>query len=187
VTVIRSSLGLLAVVGLALFTAACGAGERSGVTVFLKRDLGNAAPPGQVAPVLAPVLRPLDEGSRTPAEVLALLDRGPTSGEVDEGFLPTIPDSVRIESVSESNGTVTVEFAGSEPQDFYTHAAIVLSLTALSGVRAVELRYNDGPCCVYDHRGKVITPVNRILYHGWPGEPCALRTYPDAVKCRSEA
>jgi hypothetical protein len=184
---IRSSLGLLAVVGLTLFTAACGAGERSGVTLFLKRDLGNAAPPGQVAPVLAPVLRSVDEGSRTPAEVLALLRRGPTSGEVDDGFLPTIPESVRIESVSESSGTVSVEFAGSEPQDFYTHAAIVLSLTALSGVRAVELRYKGEPCCVYDHRGKVVTPVNRILYHGWPGEPCALRTYPDAVKCRSDA
>ena len=96
------------------------------------------------------MLRPVDEGSRTPAEVLALLRDGPTSGELDDGFLHTIPDSVRIESVSESNGTVTVEFVGSEPQDFYTHAAIVLSLTALSRVRAVELRYNGEPCCLYD-------------------------------------
>jgi hypothetical protein len=186
VMMIRIGLAALVIVGLAFFTAACGAGERSGVTVFLKRDLSNAAPPGQVAPVLAPVLRHVNEGSRTPAEVLALLRRGPTTGEVDEGFLPTIPDSVRIESVSEPNGTVTVDFAGAEPQAFYTHAAIVLSLTALSGVRAVELRYNGEPCCVYDQRGKVITPVNRSLYHGWPGEPCALRTYPDAVKCRSD-
>lgn len=184
---IRSSLGLLAVAGLALFTVACGADERSGVTVFLKRDLGSAAPPGQVAPVLAPVLRFLDEGSDTGSEVLALLRRGPTSGEVDEGFLPTIPDSVRVEGVSESNGTVTVDFAGSEPQDFYTHAAIVLSLTALSGVRAVELRYDGKPCCVYDQQGNVITPITRTLYRGWPGEPCALRTYSDAVRCRGEA
>jgi Sporulation and spore germination len=184
---IRIGLATPVIVGLALFTTACGAGERSGVTVFLKRDLGNAAPPGQVAPVLAPVRRPVDDGSRTPAEVLALLRRGPTTGEVDEGFLPTVPDSVRIESVSESNGTVTVDFAGSEPQDFYTHAAIVLSLTALSEVRAVELRYNGEPCCVYDQQGTVITPVTRTLYRGWPGEPCALRTYPDAVECRNDA
>ena len=184
---IRPSLCLLAAWSLIFLSAACGGGERSGVTVFLKRDLDTAGPPGQLAPVLAPVLRSLDEESRTPAEVLALLRRGPTPDEMDEGFLSTIPDSVRVENVSESNGMVTVDFAGSKPQDFYTHAAIVFSLTALTGVQAVELRYNGEPCCVYDQQGKVITPVKRALYRGWPGEPCALRTYPDAVQCRGDA
>ena len=186
-TMIRSCLTFLAIAVLSLVVAACGSGEQSEATLFLKRDLGNAAPPGQVTPVLAPVLRPVETTSLTPAEVLALLRRGPTSSEADEGYLPTIPDSVRVVGVSESDGTVTVDFGGSEPQDFYTHAAIVLSLTALSEVRAVELRYNGDPCCVYDQQGNVITPVTRTLYHGWPGEPCALRTYSDAVRCRGEA
>jgi spore germination protein GerM len=182
---IRTLLAVLAIAVLGSFAAACGSDEQSALTLYLKRDIGNAAPAGQVAPVLAPVLRPVGEGSRTPAEVLALLRLGPTTGEVDEGCLSTIPDSVRIESVSESNGTVTADFAGSEPHNFYTHAATVLSLTELAGVRAVVLRYNRKPCCVYDQQGNVITPIHRTLYHGWRGEPCALRTYPDAVKCRS--
>jgi Sporulation and spore germination len=184
---IQTLLAFLVIAVLGSFAAACGSDEQSGPTLYLKRDIGNAAPTGQVAPVLAQVIRPAGEGSETPAEVLALLSRGPTSGEVTEGFLPTIPDSVRVLNVSESAGTVTVDFAGSEPHDFYTHAATVLSLTELAGVRAVVLRYNGQPCCVYDQQGNVITPVTRALYHGWPGEPCDLRTYPDAVQCRSDA
>jgi hypothetical protein len=175
---------LIAVLGC---LAACAPNEQSDLTLYLKREIGNPAPPGQVAPVLTPVHRSVDDGSRTPAEVLALLRRGPTSEELGDGFLPTIPDSVRILKVSESDNTVTVDLAGNEPQDFYTHAAAVLSLTELAGVRAVVLRYSGRPCCVYDQQGNVITPVTRTLYHGWPGEPCALRTYPDAVSCRSDA
>ena len=160
--------------------------DRSRVTVYLKRDLGNSGPSGHVAPVLAPVIRLVEQDSRTPAEELALLRRGPTSTELDEGFLPTIPDSVRVQSVTESDGTVTVDLAGVEPQSFYTHAAIAFSLTELPGVRAVAFRYRGEPYCVYDQQQNVISPVSRILYRGWPGEPCALRTYPDAVKCQGE-
>jgi hypothetical protein len=129
---IQTLLAFLVIAVLGSFAAACGSDEQSGPTLYLKRDIGNAAPTGQVAPVLAQVIRPAGEGSETPAEVLALLSRGPTSGEVTEGFLPTIPDSVRVLNVSESAGTVTVDFAGSEPHDFYTHAATVLSLTELA-------------------------------------------------------
>jgi Sporulation and spore germination len=184
---IRIGLAALAIAVLGSFAAACGSDEQSDLTLYLKHDVGTAAPPGQAAPVLAPVRRLVGGRSRTPAEVLALLRRGPTSDELNEGFLPTIPDSVRILNVSESDGTVTVDFAGSEPQDFYTHAATVLSLTELAGVRAVALRYNGQPCCVYNQQGNVITPVTRTLYRGWPGEPCGLRTYPDAVRCRGDA
>ena len=158
------------------------------ITLYLKRDIGSSVPPGQIAPVLAPTVRRVDSQPPSPARVLALLQQGPTSDEADDGFLPTIPSSVHILGVRVSDGTATVNFGGSAPQAFYTHAAIVLSLTDLPGINAVALRYNGEPCCVYTLDGKVATaPVTRLLYRGWPGEPCALRTYADAVACRGEA
>ena len=173
---------------LSLLAAACGSSEPNEITLYLKRDIGSSAPPGQIAPVLAPTVRRVASKSPSPAHALALLQEGPTKTEEDEGFLPTVPSSVDILGVQVDDGTATVDFGGSEPQAFYTHAAIVLSLTELPGIKAVALRYNRGPCCVYTLDGNVITaPITRQLYHGWPGEPCALRTYPDAVKCRSDA
>jgi hypothetical protein len=63
-------------------------------------------------------------------------------------------------------------------------AAIVYSATALPGIDRVRLLLDGKPCCVFTMRG---TPwpgaLDRSLFHGWPGEPCALRTYPDAVRC----
>jgi len=175
------------VTALSLLAAACGSAPHE-ITLYLKRDIGSSVPPGQIAPVLAPTVRRVDSQPPSPARVLALLQQGPTSDEADDGFLPTIPSSVHILGVRVSDGTATVNFGGSAPQAFYTHAAIVLSLTDLPGINAVALRYDGEPCCVYTLDGKVATaPVTRLLYRGWPGEPCALRTYADAVACRGEA
>jgi spore germination protein GerM len=133
--------------------------------------------------VLVPVDRAAGEPT-TPDNVLRQLQTGPTDAEKQEGFAPTIPSSVRVVSVHVADGTATVNFGGVPPANFYTHAAVVFSLTALPGIDAVALRYNGRPCCIYDHDGNVITPATRRLYRGWPGEPCALRTYADAVTCR---
>jgi hypothetical protein len=37
--------------------------------------------------------------------------------------------------------------------------ALFTTACGASEVRAVELRYNGEPCCVYDQQGTVITPV----------------------------
>lgn len=171
----------------AALSAGCASREEAGVAIYLKHDLGSSGPPGQIAPVLAPVLRGVPKKERTPAEVLALLSRGPTTVEATRGFLPTIPTTVRILSVRQSKGTATVNLAGSPARNWYTHAAIVFSLTDLPGIRAVALRYHGRPCCLYNLRSKIVArPFTRSLYHGWPGEPCDLRTYVDAVRCRGE-
>jgi hypothetical protein len=182
-------IGLVTTVAaLSLLAAACASSPSNEITLYLKRDIGSSAPPGQIVPVLAPAVRRVDSQQPSPARVLAVLQQGPTSDEADEGFLPTIPSSVHILGVQVSNGTATVNFGGSAPQAFYTHAAIVLSLTELPGIKAVALRSNGEPCCVYTLDGKVApAPITRRLYRGWPGEPCALRTYADAVVCRGDA
>jgi hypothetical protein len=170
----------------ATLSAGCASREEAGVAIYLKHDLGSSGPPGQIAPVLAPVLRGVPKKKRTPAEVLALLRRGPTTVEARKGFLPTIPITVRILGVRVSKGTATVNLGGNPARNWYTHAAIVFSLTDLPGIRAVALRYHGRPCCLYNLQSKIATqPLTRSLYHGWPGEPCAFRMYPDAVKCRS--
>ena len=110
------------VTALSLLAAACGSAPHE-ITLYLKRDIGSSVPPGQIAPVLAPTVRRVDSQPPSPARVLALLQQGPTSDEADDGFLPTIPSSVHILGVRVSDGTATVNFGGSAPQAFYTHAA----------------------------------------------------------------
>jgi len=97
---------------LSLLAPACGNSEATDVTLYLKRDIGASAPPGQIAPVLAPAIRMVDSKEPTPARVLALLQQGPTKAEDDEGFLPTIPSSVHILGVQVSDRTATVDFGG---------------------------------------------------------------------------
>ena len=59
-----------------------------------------------------------------------------------------------------------------------------LGVAVLPGIRAVALRSNGKPCCVYNFESAPLaTPITRSLYHGWSGEPCALRTYAGAISC----
>jgi spore germination protein GerM len=162
-----------------------GDAERTTLTVYFKRDLASAGPPGQVAPVLAPAEREIASERPSAARVLTELQQGPTEEEVETGFIPTFPGSrTHVADVGVRRGTAVVDLAGEPLQDFYADAALVYSLTELPGIARVVLRLNGQLCCVYDHQGQVISPVTRLLYRGWQGEPCHLRMYPDAVKCR---
>jgi hypothetical protein len=70
------------------------------------------------------------------------------------------------------------------PDDLYAAAATAYSLTELPGIETVSLLLDGEPCCVYDQQSDVIDPLRRNIFRGWPGEPCELRTYTDAVACR---
>ena len=83
------------------------------------------------------------------------------------------------------DSTQVVDVSGLGVDGFYAAAAAVYTLTELPGIDAVSLRIHGRPCCVYDQQSKPIDPLRRDMYHGWPGEPCDLRTYHDAVSCRS--
>jgi spore germination protein GerM len=162
--------------------SACGGGEEATTTVYLKRNVETS---GRVIRVLAPVVRTFPQNEQTPRRVLAELLRGPTSAETREGFVPTLGSAIDVLDVHVSNGVATVNFGAAVPQDFFAHAAVVLSLTELSGIRAVALRSNGKPCCIFDFKSKPLAaPVTRSLYHGWSGEPCDLRTYAGAIACR---
>jgi hypothetical protein len=96
---------------------------------------------------------------------------------------PVSRAAVRPPEVAVRQGTAVVDYSG--PQlNLTAAAALVYSLTELPGIERVSLRLDGRPCCVYDHDGRVIDPVTRELFRGWSREPCALRTYPDAVSCR---
>jgi hypothetical protein len=163
--------------------AGCGAGEH--VTVYLKQRLGPDGPPGQRAPVLSPAARAPCEGMPAARQAVLELLVGPSPRERGQGFLDTIPLETRLLGVRVQGGLAVVELAGGEP-GVYGAAAIVYSLTALPGIRAVELRLDGRPCCAHTHDGSVISPLSRELYRLWSGEPCAERTYPDAVRCRRD-
>jgi Sporulation and spore germination len=130
---------------------------------------------------LEPVAR--DSGATTPRNVVAGLLRGPSASERRNGLRPVIYARFRAFSVAVHGGTAVVDYSGAE-LGFSGAAALVFSLTELSGVEGVSLRRDGRSCCVYDHDGQVIDPLTRSLYRGWSREPCALRTYPDAVPCR---
>ena len=165
----------------AVLNCACGGGEQATTTVYLKRNVETSR---HVIHVLAPVVRTVPQDEQTPQRVLAELLRGPTSAEAEEGFVPTLRSSIEVPDVHVSDGLATVNFGANAPEDFFAHAAVVLSLTELSGIRAVALRSNGKPCCVFDFKSEPLAaPVTRSLYHGWSGEPCDLRTYDGAIRC----
>ena len=131
--------------------------------------------------VLEPVTR--DPGAATPRSVVAGLLQGPSASERRTGLRPAIHTRFRAFDVSVHDGTAVVDYSGGE-LGLSASAALVFSLTELRGIERVSLRRGGHPCCVYDHDGQAIDVLTRFLYRGWSREPCALRTYPDAVPCR---
>jgi hypothetical protein len=174
---------LLAVALLVL--AGCGGGDET-LTVYLKQRLGPDGPPGQIVPVLMPVERERRETMSAAYQAVLAVRQGPGRGEWGEGFLDTIRPETRLRAVRIVRGTATVELLGHEPE-LYGTAAIVYSLTELSGVEAVRLRLDGRPCCAYLLSGGVDSrPLTRVSYRGWPGYPCPLRTRPDSVRCTGQ-
>ncbi len=166
--------------------AACGGADQPTATLYFKRNV-EALPSGQVRRVLAPIVRVVPENDQAAARILAELFRGPTAAEREEGFAPTLRSSIRVQGIHVSERVATVNFGALAPEDFYAHAAVVLSLTKLPGIRAVALRSNGKPCCVYNFESEPIAAaVAPALYHGWPGEPCELRTYAGAIACEAQ-
>ena len=51
--------------------ASCAGGPSPSITIHLKRDLGPSGPPDQIAPVLAPAKRLVEQGASIPDEVVA--------------------------------------------------------------------------------------------------------------------
>ena len=174
---------MAAAVGLVIAAAGYGGREGGSVTIYLKQRLGAKGPPGQVAPVLMPVQRERRRRLSPAFRVLDALGRGPTAGERARGFLSTWHVGTKWLGASVHEHTATVNLTGAEP-DFYASAAIVYSLTALRGVHAVRLRLEGKACCIYNMRGQPIRLLTRHTFRGWQGEPCPLRTYRDAVRCR---
>jgi hypothetical protein len=161
----------------------CGGGDHETLTVYLKQRLGPEGPHSQIAPVLMPVNREPREGVSAEHQAVLEVRVGPSPDERAHGFLETLEPETRLGSVAIKGGTATVELLGSEP-DFYGAAAIVYTLTALSGVERVALRLNGEPCCAYRHDGTAIHFLSRRDYAGWQGEPCGERDRPGAVRCR---
>jgi hypothetical protein len=163
--------------------AGCGGSEER-VTVYLKQRLGPEGPPGQVAPVLAPVERAARPAIEPGRQVLLALQQGPSPRERVRGFAPTFPPGTWPRRIDVRGETATVDLAGSAPPDLYGAAAAVYSLTELPGVERVRLRFRGAPCCVYRHDGTVVRAVTRRSFRFWQGEPCAARTDATHVRCR---
>jgi hypothetical protein len=151
--------------------AGCGGGQ-TGMTLYF---------PHGASGVLEPVTR--DSDAATPRSVVTGLLQGPSASERRNGLQPVIHARFRAFHVTVHEGTAVVDYSGGE-LGLSAAAALVFSLTELSGIERVSLRRDGHPCCVYDHDGQVIDLLTRSLYRGWSREPCALRTYPDAVPCR---
>jgi hypothetical protein len=174
----------LALLALALVLTGCGAGSDS-LTIYLPQRLGPEGPNGQRVPVLTPVQRERRDTMSASRQAVLDLMAGPAPKERARGFLDTIPLSTRLLGVRLSGDLATVELAGDEP-DYLGSAAIVYSVTELAGVRRVRLLLDGKPCCVYTMQGTPWpTPLTRGSFRGWTGEPCALRTYASAVRCRT--
>jgi len=163
--------------------AGCGGGPDR-LTIYLPQRLGPEGPHGQRSPVLMPVERPRRETMSTVRQAVLELMVGPAPGERAGGFSDALPPGTRADSVRVVGGIAEIDLAGPEPT-FLGAAAIVYSATSVPGVRAARLLRYGKPCCVYSHSGDAITkPHERTSFRGWTAEPCALRTYPDAVRCR---
>jgi hypothetical protein len=166
-------------VGVLVAITGCGGESNDTLTIFLKHSQE-----GQKLPVLASATRSLEGESATPDAVLSDLLEGPTESEKRDGFLPSLPSAARVIDVQTAGSNAVVSLSWLPPDDLYAAAATVYSLTELPGIETVSLRLDGEPCCVYDQQGDVIDPLRRNIFRGWPGEPCDLRTYTDAVACR---
>lgn len=179
----RVAASLLVLTLAAFLAAGCGDANQPTATLYLKRNI-ETSQTGRVIHVLAPVVRAVPENEDAPTRVLEKLLRGPTAAEAEDGFVPTLGHLIEVLGVHVSNGVATVNFGDDAPEDFFAQGAVVLSLTELPGIRAVALRSNGKPCCVYNFESEPLaTSITRSLYHGWSGEPCALRTYAGAISC----
>jgi hypothetical protein len=155
-----------------LHLAACG-GEPAGSTLYFVQESPR--------PVLAPVTR--GSAAPTPTSVVAALVDGPSPAERSQGLQPVIHARVDALTVVVRGRAAVVDYSGAE-LGLTAAASLVFSLTELPGIERVSIRLDGRACCIYDHAGRVIDAVNRELFRGWSMEPCALRTYPDAVSCR---
>jgi len=162
--------------------AGCAGGGGDTITIYLAQRLGPEGPPGQIVPVLMRVERERRDGMSPAYQAVLGIRQGPRPGEWGEGFVETIRPETRLRAVRVARGTATVELVGREPNG-YGSAAIVYSLTELPGVHRVALRFERRPCCAYTHENDPIPVLTRRSYRGWPGEPCPLRTWPDARRC----
>jgi hypothetical protein len=175
----------LAVLPLLVVLAGCGGGSDE-LTIYLPQRLGPEGPHGQRSPVLMPVERPRRETMSTVRQAVLELMVGPAPAERARGFSDTLPPGTRANSVRVEGGIAEIDLAGPEPT-FLGAAAIVYSATSVPGVRAARLLRYGKPCCFYSHSGEAIAePHTRTSFRGWTAEPCALRTYPDAVRCRRD-
>jgi hypothetical protein len=177
---LRFSLRCLCV-GVLVTLTGCAADADDGHTfsIFLKRHQQ-----GQVLPVLAATSREPVGAYAPPRFVLSTLIAGPTEAEERAGLRPSLPPGVHIVRLRVVRSHAEVNVSGLSADDFYAAAAIVYSLSQLPGIDAVSLRLDGEPCCVYDQDTNAIDPLRTKLFRGWPGEPCDLRTYTDAVACR---
>jgi hypothetical protein len=169
-----------------LALAGCGGGTNR-LTVYLPQRPGPEGPAGQRAPVLMPVERGRREAMSSVRQAVLEVMAGPAPAERARGFLDAISLSTRLLGVRVVGDVATVALAGAEP-DYLGSAAIVYSVTEQEGVARVRLVLDGKPCCVYTHQA---TPwpgaLDRRTFRGWTGEPCALRTYADAVRCRASS
>jgi hypothetical protein len=173
----------LALLPVLLCLAGCGGGANR-LTIYLPQRLGPEGPHGQRTPVLMPVERERRETMSTVRQAVLELMVGPAPAERARGFSDALPPGTRANSVRIEGGIAEIDLAGPEPT-FLGAAAIVYSATSVPGVRAARLLRYGKPCCFYYHSGAAITePHTRTSFRGWPGEPCALRTYAHAVRCR---
>jgi spore germination protein GerM len=168
---------------LVLLAAGCGDGSES-LTVYFPQRLGPEGPHGQRVPVLMPVERDPRETMSPVRQAVLELMAGPAPGERSRGFEDVLSPGTRADHVEIRDGVVEIDLAGPEP-DFLGSAAIVYSETELAGVERVRLLRDGKPCCVYTMQSTPWpTPLTRQNFRRWTGEPCALRTYADAVHCR---
>lgn len=160
----------------------CGGGDAE-LTVYLPQRLGPEGPHGQIAPVLAPVARERRAGMSSAWQAVLELRVGPSPAERARGFRGVLDPRTRLRAIRARGDLATVDLAGKEPT-YPAAAAIVLSLTERSPISTVRLRLDGQPCCFYLHSGRAVGQVDRRTFRGWSGEPCHLRAYPDAQRCR---
>jgi Sporulation and spore germination len=172
---------LVALLALAVALPGCAHAGDDELRIYLRQRLGPDGPPGQIAPVLAPVSRIRRATVPAPLQAVQDLRLGPAPDERARGFLPTLQVQAGPMSVAVENGAAVVELRA--PTDVYGAAAIIYSLTALDGVERVRLRAGGRACCAFRHDGTVVETLTRRSYRFWQGEPCDERTGPTHVRC----
>lgn len=176
---------MVAAVGALVSLAGCGGADGDELTVYLPQRLGPEGPHGQIAPVLMPVERERRDGMPAAWQAVLELRVGPSPDERAHGFSVALEPGTRLREINVAGATAIVELAGREP-NYLRSAAIVLSLTELPGIDAVRLRLDGEGCCFYTHDQEPVDRTASRAFRGWSGEPCHLRTWPGAVRCRAE-